>query len=162
MTDVWRKTKKKTRITVSLSGTATLPRPACRQRGDSTRERGAAVRLAPGGDTGQWPERVLNPATASKGRQVPVPSCNTVPPPTPLPAREPGRAQDTRDPGLALPWRQEQPAHTGTRLEGDSETPGVPSSVPPKSKRRRVIHCRDPNAAQQTDSEPKTQAARPG
>ena len=112
------------------------------RRGGSARERGPVVRLAPGGDTGQWPETALNPATASKGRQVPVPSRSTVPWPTPLPAREPGWAQDTRDPGPAVPWRQEQLAHVRTRLEGDPETPGVPPSLPPKSKRRGVTHLR--------------------
>ena len=61
----------------------------------------------------------------------------------PLPSlRGSQAAQDTRDPGPAVPWRQEQLAHVRTRLEGDPETPGVPPSLPPKSKRRGVTHLR--------------------
>lgn len=107
------KTKQKTRIKQQAFRHSNIT-PTCLQAGKGTApgKRGRS-QAGPGGDTGQWPERVLNPATASKGRQVPVSSATQ--PHCPLLPAEPGRAQDTQDPGLALPRQQEQPAHAGTR-----------------------------------------------
>ena len=93
-----------------------------------------------------------------KEGECPAPSRGTVLRSTPLPAREPGRAQDTRDPGPAVLRRQEHPLVQEPGWRATLRPSGAPPSLPPRSKPA----CGDPKPAQQTDSETRTQVTRSG
>lgn len=114
---------------MSLLGTATSPRPAYKQVGAAPGKAGPQpgwllVGTQAGGQ--KEPSAQLRPP---KEGECPAPSRGTVPWPTPLPAREPGQAQDTRDPGPAVPRRQEHPL---------AQEPGWRATLRPRGPRP---HC---------------------